>query len=183
VFRAQAFEGIFALLPILLIAIVSVLVRARSIKKQKQRDETAAPTRAEAAERATAPTGVKAPARPGQKREPTAALPGKPRASAPFMPQQPVRPKGAYREGYIYPPPLPLNNLKTPPAGMPPQPSPVPEIRQPDLRERMESRSGSIGVKEAAVKSPSVVRRLERLPPLKRAVIWSEILGPPGGRQ
>jgi hypothetical protein len=172
VFRAQGFEGILALLPILLIAIVSVLLRARAAKKRKQRDETTAPTRA------TAPT------QPEQKREPTDALPGKPRAPAPFMPQQPVRPTSAYREGHTYPPPLPLNNLETPSAGTPRQPSPVPEIRPPDLRERMKSRLGSIAAdKEAAVQRSSAAVRLERLPPLKRAVIWAEILGPPGGRQ
>ena len=170
-FRAQMFEGIFALLPILLIAVVSVLVRARAVKKRKQRDETTAPTRA------TAPN------RPEQKREPTEAIPEKPRAPAPFMPQQPARPKVAYREGYTYPPPLPLNNFKAPSAGTPPQPSPAPEIRKPDLRERMKSRFGSIAAEEAAVKPPSVVTRLERLPPLKRAVIWAEILGPPGEHQ
>jgi len=172
VFRAQAFEGILALVPILLIAVVSVVLRARAAKKRKQGDETTAPARA------TAPT------QPEQKREPAEALPEKSRAPAPFMPQQPVRPKVAYREGYTYPPPLPLNNLTTPSAETPPQPSPVPEIRQPDLRERMKSRLGSIAVaREAAIKPFSVVRRLERLPPLKRAVIWAEILGPPGGLQ
>ncbi len=184
-FRAQAFESIFALLPILLIAVVSVLLRARAAKKRRKGDvavqEEASQSRVE------------------QKREPPAGggllreqPPEKPRAPAPFMPQQPVRPKVVYREGYTYPPPLPLNNLKTPPAGTPPQPSPVPravvspgpEIRQPDLRERMKSRSGPVAAaKEAAIKSPSVAARLERLPPLKRAVIWAEILGPPGGRQ
>lgn len=179
-FRAQAFEGILALLPILFIAVVSLLLRARAVKKRKQGDETTAPTRA------TAPT------QPEQKRKPTAGggllegqPPGKPGAPIPFMPQQPVRPKVAYREGSTYPPQLPPNKLKTPSAGAPPQPAPVPEIRQPDLRERMKSRLGTIAAakEEAAVKPPSVVTRLERLPPLKRAVIWAEILGPPGGLQ
>jgi hypothetical protein len=44
------------------------------------------------------------------------------------------------------------------------------------LRERSFSRP-------AVEKSVSITARLERLPPLKRAVIWAEILGPPGGRQ
>jgi sRNA-binding protein len=174
VFRAQAFEGIFALLPILLIAVVSVVLRARAAKRRKRKEETPAPARA------AAPTPTQA----EQKREAAAALPEKPRAPAPFMPRQPVRPTAAYREGYTYPPPMPLDNLKTPSAATPPQPSPVPEIRQPDLRERMKSRLGvSATSKEAAIKPLSVAARLERFPPLKRAVIWAEILGPPGGRQ
>ena len=173
-FRVQAFEGIFALLPILLIAVVSVVLRARAAKRRKRRDETPAPTRA------AAPTPTQA----EQEREAAAALPEKPRAPAPFMPQQPVRPTAVYREGYTYPPQLPLNNLKTPSPGTPPQPSPVPEVRQPDLRERMKTRLGASATsKEAVVKRPSIAVRLERFTPLKRAVIWAEILGPPGGRQ
>jgi hypothetical protein len=181
-FRAQAFEGIFALLPILLIAVVSILLRARAARRRKRKEETTAPARA------AAPTPTQA----EREQKVAEALPEKPRAPTPFMPQQPVRPTVAYREGYTYPPPLPLNNLKTPSAGTPLQPSPVPravvspvpEMRQPDLRERMKSRLGSFAaVKEAAIKRSSVAARLERFPPLKRAVIWAEILGPPGGRQ
>jgi hypothetical protein len=175
VFRAQAFEGIFALLPILLIAVVSIMLRARAAKKRRKRDETTAPTRSQ----------------PEEKRKPTAGgglpkeqLPKKSIAPAPFVPQQPLRPKAAYREGYTYPPPLSLNNLKTSSEGAPLQPSPGPEIRPPDLRERMKSRLGSLAPsQQTAVKRLSVAERLERLPPLKRAVIWAEILGPPGGRQ
>ena len=54
-----------------------------------------------------------------------------------------------------------------------------------DLRERMQARAKSVqpAAKGAAGKAYSITARLERLPPLKRAVIWAEILGPPGGRQ
>jgi hypothetical protein len=36
---------------------------------------------------------------------------------------------------------------------------------------------------ERARERYSITDKLERLPPLKRAVVWAEILGPPGGRQ
>jgi len=39
--RAQAFEGLFTLVPILLVAVVSIVLRARSAKKRKQREEAA----------------------------------------------------------------------------------------------------------------------------------------------
>lgn len=181
-FRAQLFEGIFTLIPVLLIAVVSILLRARAAKRRKGNDETSSPSRVAAPTRA----------QPERKRETTTAFPEKPGAPAPSIPKQPVRPAGAYGAGYTYPPTLPLNNLKGTPAEAPLQPSPVPravvspapETRKPDLRERMESRSGPIAaVKEASIMQLSAAGRLERLPPLKRAVVWAEILAPPGGRQ
>jgi hypothetical protein len=54
-----------------------------------------------------------------------------------------------------------------------------------DLRQRMQAqRDSSVSKAKAAVARPSsITSRLEKLPPLKRAVIWAEILGPPGGRE
>jgi hypothetical protein len=54
-----------------------------------------------------------------------------------------------------------------------------------DLRQRMETRDKAYkpAAEEKAGQRYSITARLERLPPLKRAVIWAEILGPPGGRQ
>ena len=39
--RAQAFEGLFTLVPILLVAVVSILIRARAVRRRKQREEDA----------------------------------------------------------------------------------------------------------------------------------------------
>jgi hypothetical protein len=54
-----------------------------------------------------------------------------------------------------------------------------------DLRQRMEARvqADRPAAEVIAGKRSSITVRLEKLPPLKRAVIWAEILGPPGGRQ
>ena len=52
-----------------------------------------------------------------------------------------------------------------------------------DLRERMQARAKLIQPVTETRERSTITARLEKLPPLKRAVIWAEILGPPGGRQ
>jgi hypothetical protein len=226
--RAQAFEGLFTLVPILLVAVVSILLRARAVRRRKQREEDArgAPARGTPARGAPArgtparDTSEKAPGQPippKRKRAATRAAPfpwqqdtvdTAPASAAPFTPQQPRSAQVTTRESYAYPPPLYLNDTGAPAtaAAGAIQPRgtvvPGPLIRPSEesrmaleraapakgkrnLRERMEARAKAERptVKTTARERPSITARLERLPPLKRAVIWAEILGPPGGRQ
>jgi hypothetical protein len=186
--RAQAFEGLLTLLPILLVAVVSVLLRARAARKRKRREESiraAESSQPSTTARQPATTRPAAPARPG-------ATPGA--APSRFAPHHPERAPVTNRESYVYPPPLPLNGLKKAGADSSrrqttPMPRPLMprrrEMHAVDLRERMRSRADSmvsVG-KPARANGASITERLEKLPPLKRAVVWAEILGPPGGRQ
>ncbi|UCF97026.1 MAG: hypothetical protein JSV89_17895 [Spirochaetaceae bacterium] len=260
--RAQAFEGLFTLLPILLVAVVSVILRARAARRRKQREEAAqsakttqSPSSVQKTDRA-AETGRKPAPRLGSQfpwlRESAEIYPpptGPASASSTASPaQQPPRPQVASRESYAYPPPLSLNDLKNSTATgaqaqsrLIPRPTVLPEsveraavrreslmpdgVRQtavdrdtrlpervsrmagtrravprtvalPDgkswmavplqeRRQRMKAREDSgVGETKAAAARPSTIAaRLEKLPPLKRAVIWAEILGPPGGRE
>jgi hypothetical protein len=241
VLRAQAFEGLFTLVPILLIAVISIFLRARASRKRKQREEAARGTPA----RGVPARGVPArgvPAQAAEGTQPSAATRtegsgsrpaparGTPARGAPAQasgrpvpPQQPRRPQVPIRESYAYPPPLTLNDTEYPANAAPQRqgtPVPRPVVRRSaenrmavdrmaalpdgtgrvlpdgmsrmavsgkpqDLRERMQARARPVqpAAKAAAGKAYSITARLERLPPLKRAVIWAEILGPPGGRQ
>jgi hypothetical protein len=257
--RAQAFEGLFTLVPILLIAVLSIFLRSRASRRRKQREEAdlGAQARGAAAQGTSTggapaggtPTGAtlarRSPgggalardaerARPGVstrtagsgpsirgvklpwERETSEVYPKRstrPAAAAPFGPQQPPRPQGASRESYIFPPPLPLNDNRLPDTDrIPPRGSRAAAIPRPaarpsvqdgtgldrmasatvaqDLEQRLEAMAGMAGIGTArpsvevkAERVSSVTSRLERLPPLKRAVVWAEILGPPGGRQ
>ena len=221
--RVQAFEGLFTLVPILLFAVVSILLRARAARKRKQREEEArgAPARGTPARETPARgTTEKAPGQPippKRKRAATRAAPfpwqqetvdTAPASTAPFTPQQPRSAQVTNRESYAYPPPLYLNDTGVPAtaaacttqprgtvvAGPLIRPSAesrmaverlAPAKEKPNLRERMEARAKAERptVKTTVGERPSITARLERLPPLKRAVIWAEILGPPGGRQ
>jgi len=247
VLRAQAFEGLFTIVPILLVAVISIFLRARAARRRKQREGAAGGAPARAAEgthpsaAATRTAGAGPAPRSVSSREETAPgatarAPGPTRATqfpwqretqqypeaeqrtpasaATFTPQQPRRPQVTSRESYAYPPPLSLNDFKSQTATMQPRSAPVPRpvvgpaaqsrvavdrgSRLPDgtsrmavpretqnLRERMEARARSDHrpVKAAPGERSSITARLERLPPLKRAVVWAEILGPPGGRQ
>ena len=109
------------------------------------------------------------------------------------------------RESYAYPPPLALHQAEPEPATAtgPRSISDRQQVARPSLESRMAAeRTGLFreaqtlrprkrvsietertAVKAAAGRGPSIAARLERLPPLKRAVIWAEILGPPGGRE
>jgi len=129
--RAQAFEGLFTLVPILLVAVVSIVLRARSAKKRKQREEAAQ------AEGTQIPA-AKPPASPGSKPSPstargasrlsrraipprrerrdtrTAPFPWQRETSdaastppAPLTPSPPRRAQAQLRDSYAYPPPLP----------------------------------------------------------------------------
>ncbi|MBN2553374.1 MAG: hypothetical protein JXB06_11430 [Spirochaetales bacterium] len=206
--RAQASEGLLTLVPILLFAVISILLRARASRRRRKRTE------AESAEAATR-TAAKIPAGQEKKvsgrktarerrfpwqRESAAAYPQTPTSAAPappFAPAPPARGQAAIRESYAYPPPLSLNDIKTASAGEAGQgpavmPRPVAvsrrrEGKRRDLRERLQARmrsERSAGMAEQIrpLERSSITARLERLPPLKRAVIWAEILGPPGGR-
>jgi hypothetical protein len=238
VLRAQAFEGLFTLVPILLVAVVSILLRARAARRRKRREEAAQKegTRSSAATpaagagrapRVAAVRGVPARGTPAQapgrpippqrtgaktraaqfpwQRETDETTAGSP---APFTPQQPRRPQVPIRESYAYPPPLSLKDAESlsagkaggaqPRAAAIPRPvvRPSAESRmavermaapkaEQNLRERMQARAkmDRPAAKVATEKRYSVTNRLMKLPPLKRAVIWAEILGPPGGRQ
>jgi hypothetical protein len=245
VLRAQAFESLFTLVPILLVAVISIFLRARASRRQRKRaeaaraEETAETAPAAASGQTTRTSGgpgsvrdltssrekayrkdtrsqgrTQEPVRKAQgrkaargrkypwQRESTAAYP-EPSAPAAgtapaFAPAPPSTAQPESRESYAYPPPLSLNEVKIPPAGEPvekpvvmPRPIAVSRRREAgpqDLRARMRARmrserSAGMAAETMPVKRPSVTNRLERLPPLKRAVIWAEILGPPGGRQ
>lgn len=236
--RAQAFEGLVTIFPILLVAVVSILLRARAARRRKRREDAAAGvgTRPSSAKpeaaagkvrQGAAPRGVPPRGTPAQapvrsvppKRTPvktrTAQFPwqreteettaGSP---APFNPQPPGRAQVPILENYAYPPPLPLKDARPysdgPAGGARPRveviPRPVvrpsaesrmaveristPKAAQ-DLRGRMQARAKMYRpeAKVESGKSYSITDRLKRLPPLKRAVIWAEILGPPGGKQ
>ena len=236
--RAQGFEGLVTILPILLVAVVSIMLRARAARRRKRREDAAAGAGTRPSSAKPEAAAVKArpgaaarggPARgtPGQaqvRSMPPKRMPVKTRAaqfpwqreteetpagaSEPFTPQQPRRAPVTIRESYAYPPPLPLKdaNLQAegPAGGARPRAEAIPrpvvrpsaESRMaverlsaakaaPDLRGRMQARA-KMDRPEAKVergRSYSVTDRLKRLPPLKRAVIWAEILGPPGGKQ
>jgi hypothetical protein len=213
VLRAQAFEGLFTLVPILLVAVISIFLRARASRKRKQREEAArgvsargAPARGAPAQAAegTQPSAATRTEDSGSRPAPARGTParGAPAQASgrPVPPQQPRRPQVPIRESYAYPPPLTLNDTEYPATAAPQRqgtPVPRPVVRSSaesrmavsgkpqDLRERMQARAKSVqpAAKGAAGKAYSITARLERLPPLKRAVIWAEILGPPGGRQ
>jgi hypothetical protein len=253
--RAQVFEGLFTLVPILLVAVVSIALRARATRRRRQREEEARSTQARGTPTQDAPArgertqttggsiptkGAQGPARgapargaqfPGQRLTAEAYLRSADKSGpslAPFTPQQPRRTQVPARASNAYPPPLSLNDLKSPPGGgiqpagtQIPRPAvePLTESRKPfdrlafdratilpdgtrrvpiprgrrtavpeeegDLRARMEARAKADRgpLVAPAEKRRSITAKLERLPPLKRAVIWAEILGPPGGQQ
>ena len=236
--RAQGFEGLFTLVPILLVAVVSILLRARATRRRKRSEEGAqkegtrssAATPAASAGRAPRGAAVRGmPARGTPAQAPGRSIPpqrtgAKTRAAkfpwqreteettagspAPFTPQQPRRPQVPIRESYAYPPPLSLEDAESRSAGTAggarprtvviPRPvvRPSAESRmavermvapkaEQNLRERMQARAkiDQPAAEVAGEKRYTVTDRLKRLPPLKRAVIWAEILGPPGGRQ
>ena len=227
--RAQAFEGLFTLVPILLVAVVSIVLRARSAKKRKQREEAAQ------AEGTQAPA-AKPPARPGSKPSPstargasrlsrraipprrerrdtrTAPFPWQRETSdaastppAPLTPSPPRRAQAQLRDSYAYPPPLPPGEdgasaaAAAQSAGAPfPRPVVRPTVesrmaaarmaapkQEKSLRERMQAltKSDRPSAKAPAGGPSAITAKLQKLPPLKRAVIWAELLGPPGGRQ
>lgn len=216
--QAQAFEGLFTLVPILLIAVVSILLRARAARRRRQnQDGEAKPVaRTEVGARAAeapvekpAPSGEERLGAPGQAFGPPqssgtwqpfgAEKPSRSKQST--APLQPPRPAAANREAYAYPLPLPRNGVQEPEVGAL-STAPV-IVSQPvnrlvkrtvvgvealpgkkDLRARMMDReqNGSAERIPAVDKRSTIVSRLEKLPPFKRAVIWAEILGPPGGR-
>ena len=220
--RAQTFEGLFTLVPILLVAAVSIFLRVRAARRRKKREEAEGGAPARGAPARTAekmqPSAVTRMAGPGRVTEPAPArgAPARgapaqaagrptPASAAPFTPQQPSRPQVPVRESYAYPLPLSLDDLASP-ADAAAQPKDVritrPVVRpsaesrtafeklapsrQPqNLRERMQARVRPVqpAAEAAAGKGYSITAKLKRLPPLKRAVIWAEILGPPGGRQ
>jgi hypothetical protein len=201
VLKAQAFEGLLTLVPILLVAVVSILLRSRAARRQKQREEATRSTQ----EPASGKPAARSRSAPQAQPRPTSRPPDysrrgetagqKPAPSPRFTPEQPRQAPMAARESYAYPTPLSLNHLKSPAvadadAGLPagtPMRQPSGRIRRD--RQSLQQRMESLGIRERVVSRPaagervSIPARLERLPPLKRAVIWAEILGPPGGRQ
>jgi hypothetical protein len=233
VLRAQAFEGLFTLVPILLIAVVSIFLRARASRKRKKREEAArgASARGESAQGESAQGAEETQPSAATRTEGYGSRPaharGAPASGAPARgapaqasgrpvpPQQAGRPQVSVRESYAYPPPLTLNDTGSPATTAPQRqgiPVPRPVVRRSaesrmavdrmaalpdgmsrmtvsgkpqDLRERMQARAKSVqpAAKAAGGEGYSITARLERLPPLKRAVVWAEILGPPGGRQ
>jgi hypothetical protein len=111
------------------------------------------------------------------------------------------------RQQYVYPQPLPLARSRGPEeVYTPPSPdeegarlrfgTPGIEISLPQARqvislarqrrkwpsERQFSRLSTKSAKVEQQRVPSLPQRLEKLPPLQRAVVWAEILGPPGGQ-
>ncbi len=227
--RLQFFEGLIALLPVILLALVSILLRARAAgRRRRQEQSDGSELRRQGAKRQAAPAVPPAPtdaARPGAQ-SPVETAPG------PFGPSKPRTAKPSYRESYAYPPPLAPNRLKGMPEAVVYRESPArkalagsetymplsaqAEVRRMrfekfadgdsgrggrrqramqaarEARQRLGSGKQKVGPSAAAPgrtaaaaggKSRSVVDRLNRLPPLQRAVVWSEILGPPGGRQ
>jgi hypothetical protein len=220
VLKAQAFEGLFTLVPVLLFVVVSVVLRTRASRKRKKREEaargeTAGGTPARGAQARSAPVGGApvrgAPAEAGGgMKPPSASRTAGFGQEAPIAQQRTVRPQVFHQEVYAYPPPLALNEDGSPvrtdhrprggPAILRPAAGPSAESRMAidrmavqrgakSLQERMAARgktdSMTTGAAAGAVagKRSSITARLERLPPLKRAVVWAEILGPPGGRQ
>lgn len=235
--RAQAFESLFTLVPILLVAVVSIVLRARAAKRRKQKEEDARGASAQA--KGTQTPEAKRPAGGGQTPPPVPArgAPRKPgrtmpprrertetRAApfpwqretsdapsatdGPFTPRQPRGTQAPVRESYAYPTPLSLNDDGVWPSGTAgtaqPGGTPVPRpIVRPtvesqmaaarmdapkqakSLRERMQAltKSERPSAKTLTGGRSSITDRLQKLPPLKRAVIWAELLGPPGGRQ
>jgi hypothetical protein len=227
VIKAQGFEGIISLLPILLIALVSVLLRARAVRKRRLSEEApgeAEPSREQAYRAAARPEprmpAAQGPGAAGTPREREArpsrkalwaqelVAGGQPagrsrvRAEAgreapggsPAAVQATRRAQGGYRESYVYPPPLQLNGLKRPAASAEqPQarhPADIAATRPAGPRGMDMRRLGRPpvwsrpmpGRLPGTTRSESIAARLERLPPLKRAVVWAEILGAPGGR-
>jgi len=252
--RAQAFEGLFTLVPILLVAVVSIFLRARASRRRKQREEAVSgepargePARGEPARGASARSvqaqGATAPVEQGKgardekrRQAPASIRPGRSSRSAwaaqfpwqretskvypkrstktpsprgataveSFVPQQPGGFPVTSRESYAYPPPLALDQAGPEPGtGVSPRSTAGPQQvaraslesrmavdrvapprRAQDLQQRMQAldKSERPSIKAAAGRGSSISERLERLPPLKRAVIWAEILGPPGGR-
>jgi hypothetical protein len=213
--RAQTFEGLFTLVPILLVALISILLRTRASRRRKRREEAARGVQGGKVQGASAtiPAGRSGrPARaagfPGQ-REISGVYPERspktPSAGAPGFPQESRGYRMTRGESYAYPPPLALDQVDQEPAAADGPGStaaarqavrpaaesrmaiewmgPPGEARTPRLGRRYPSDYGRPATKAAAGRGSSIAARLERLPPLKRAVIWAEILGPPGGRQ
>jgi hypothetical protein len=214
--RAQAFEGLFTLVPILLVAVVSILLRARATRRRRRREEAIreADGQEVPAQRTSAgsPSGSaavrgtpvrEAPSRAARQGAPIREMRAPPITQSRREPAA-AGPQTVNRESYVYPPPLQLNGLEATaiPAAAAPKDSRVPRpparpVVQPgaaiermtaprpreSLRERMENRSKRKRPAAGARKDTSITGRLERLPPLKRAVVWAEILGPPGGQQ
>ena len=260
--RAQAFESLFTLVPIILVAVVSIALRVRASRRRKQREQAAEgePVRGAsaggAAARRVPGRGARTQGAPAQdmrapgartqdtpagsqgtRDEETTGFPVStrmarsvrstkaarfpwqretseiytkrssktPSAAAPFAPRHQRRSPVTGRESYAYPPPLFPEQAGPEPAvgagpGSPAFPrqvvrpsvesrmavdrmAPPGEAKTLPPRKRAPDEPGWPSPKDATRKGPSISARLERLPPLKRAVIWAEILGPPGGRQ
>lgn len=212
--RAQAFESLFTLVPILLVAVISIVLRARASRRRKQREQAAegesvrGPSAGSASAGARTVRSAKAARFPWQ-RETSGIYPKRPAqtppASAPFAPEHPRRSPVTSREHYAYPLPLTPEQAGPEPVaragpGIPAAPqqvvrpsvesrlavdrtAPPGEAGTLPLRKRAPLESGRPSPRAAVRKGSSISARLERFPPLKRAVIWAEILGPPGGRQ
>jgi hypothetical protein len=210
--RAQAFEGLFTLVPILLFMVISIILRARAARKKKQREEETRSTPVQAPQRTArqkrAAGTTRAVPFPWQ-RETQGVYPRRsertPSSTAPRVPPQPSRAQVTSRESYVYPQPLVLNEAELPKdtetwPGGPAIPRPVvrPSVESrmavermavpkeaTNLRERMTARrkADRPAAQVADGARSSITTRLKRLPPLKRAVLWAEILAPPGGRE
>jgi hypothetical protein len=227
--RAQAFEGLFTLVPILLVAVVSIVLRARSAKKRKQREGAAqaegtqipaakppagpGPTPPPSTARgASRPSGRAIPPRRGRRETRTAPFPWQRETSdaasappGPLTPSPRRRAQAQLRDSYAYPPPLsPGEDGASAAAAVQPKGAPLPRPivrptvesrmaaermaspkQEKSLRERMQAltKSDRPSAKAPAGGPSSIAAKLKKLPPLKRAVIWAELLGPPGGKQ
>ncbi len=219
--RLQFIEGLIALLPIVLLALVSILLRARAVGRQRRQEQSkdSEPKRQEAKQQQAASGAARPVAQTPAETAPAASQPRRLRMAKP-----------SYRESYAYPPPLVPNQLKGEREAVAYGESPASkaladsetymplssqtEIRRmrfepaaggesgrgglrqragPAAREtlqrpgRGEERARPFGVAAGTAapgrRARSRVDKLNRLPPLQRAVVWAEILGPPGGRQ
>jgi hypothetical protein len=190
------FEGIFALVPLILIALVSIFLRVRADRRRRRlpEEEGKSEQKQEGGERQ-----IPAASPMTRERGAGASAPGKP-APQPLKARPPRQANVPYRQEYAYPQPLPVAMPKGPEETYtPPYPeaeggrlrfgTPGMDISQPPVRQRRKrlsegqfSRLSAKSVKVEKQRVSSLPQRLEKLPPLQRAVVWAEILGPPGGQ-
>ena len=210
--RAQAVGSLFTLVPILLFMVVSIVLRTRASRKRKQREQAERGAPLQQIERpiprersAETTRSVSFPRQRETSEVHHRRSVRAPSSTAPRLPQQPRAAQVIRGEIHAYPPPLVPSEDTVSAAGedRPGSPAIPRAVLRPSvesrmavagmaapkkaktLRERMADRgmADRSGAGAAAGSRSSITTRLERLPPLKRAVVWAEILGPPGGGQ
>jgi hypothetical protein len=177
--RLQFLEGLIALVPVVLLALVSILLRARAAGRQRRQEQSKdSELKRQEAKQQQAASGAA---------RPVAQTPAETAPTA-FQPRRLRTAKPSYRESFAYPPLLSPNQLKGEPEVVAYRESPASkaladsETYMP-LSSRAEIRRMRFEPAPPGRRARSRVDKLDRLPPLQRAVVWSEILGPPGGRQ